>query len=203
MDSPAFVVWLTGLPGSGKTTISRLLYDALKTRGLRLESLDGDVIRKELSPELGFTKQDRETNVRRAVFLGKLLHRNGVSSIVSFISPYRATRDYARKEIGKDFLEVYVKAPLEECIKRDPKGLYRKALAGQITDLTGLQDPYEEPLNPELVMDTSIETPGQSCDRVLKMLEEKGYLGNGDSDGKSSSQSIHEIEGIHYSSKLS
>jgi len=162
------VIWLTGLPGSGKTTIANALYPRLKESGFKVELLDGDIVRKELSPELGFTKQDREIHARRVVYLSKILSRNGVVSIVSLISPYRDFRRYARTEtnMNNNFYEVYVKCSLETCIARDPKGLYKKALSGQIKDLTGLQDPYEEPENPEIIVDTEKQTV-QECANVI------------------------------------
>jgi adenylylsulfate kinase len=169
------VIWLTGLPGSGKTTIAKALQPKLKESGFKVELLDGDIVRKELSPELGFTKQDREINARRVVYLSKLLSRNGIISIVSLISPYREFRRYARSEnsINNNFYEVYVKCSLETCITRDPKGLYKKALSGEIKDLTGLQDPYEEPENPEVIVDTERQTLEESVnvilDRVLQI----------------------------------
>src|SRR5215217_9493444 len=162
------VIWLTGLPGSGKTTIANALYPRLKESGFKVEVLDGDIVRKELSPELGFTKQDRELHARRVVYLCKLLSRNGIISIVCLISPYREFRRYARREINIDnnFYEVYVKCSLGACIRRDPKGLYKKALAGEIKDLTGLQDPYEEPENPEVIVDTEKQTV-EECANVI------------------------------------
>jgi adenylylsulfate kinase len=163
------VIWLTGLPGSGKTTIAKALQPRLKESGFKAELLDGDIVRKELSPELGFTKQDREIHARRVVYLSKLLSRNGIISIVSLISPYREFRRYARSEnsINNNFYEVYVKCSLETCIKRDPKGLYKKALSGEIKDLTGLQDPYEEPENPEVVVDTEMQTLEECVNAIL------------------------------------
>jgi adenylylsulfate kinase len=162
------VLWLTGLPSSGKTTIAKGLYPRLKELGFKVELLDGDIVRKELSPELGFTKQDREIHARRVVYLSKILSRNGIISIVSLISPYRDFRKYARTEINmnNNFYEVYVKCSLEACIARDPKGLYKKALSGQIKDLTGLQDPYEEPENPEIIVDTEKQTV-EECVNVI------------------------------------
>ena len=166
------VIWLTGLPGSGKTTLAKALYPELKRFGFKAEILDGDIVRKELSPELGFTKQDREIHARRVIYLCKLLSRNGVVSIVCLISPYREFRRYARNEINvnNNFCEVYVKCSLETCIKRDPKGLYRKALSGEIKDLTGLQDPYEEPENPEVIVNTEVQTLEESTDLILDKL---------------------------------
>jgi adenylylsulfate kinase len=171
MDS-RLVIWLTGLSGSGKTTIARALEPKLKEL-VKTELLDGDVIRKELSPELGFTKEDRERHARRVVYLCKFLSRNGVVSVVSLISPYREFRAYARREIAANgqFVEVYIKCSLESCIKRDPKGLYKKALAGKIKDLTGLQDPYEEPLDPEIVIDTDKETLEEAVDKILSYIQ--------------------------------
>jgi len=163
------VIWLTGLPGSGKTTIAKALSPRLKELGFKVELLDGDSVRKELSPELGFTKQDREIHARRVVYLSKILSRNGVISIVSLISPYREFRRYARNEtnMNNNFYEVYVKCSLETCIARDPKGLYKKALSGEINDLTGLQDPYEEPDNPEIIVDTEKQTLDECIDVII------------------------------------
>jgi adenylylsulfate kinase len=149
-----FGVWLTGLPASGKTTIARALEKALRKKGLSVEVLDGDEVRKNLSPDLGFTKEDREIHAKRVAYVTKLLVRNGVVVIVGLISPFRDFREHARKQIG-NFVEVWVKCPLEECMRRDPKGLYKKAMNGEINDLTGIQEPYEEPLNPEVTVDTS------------------------------------------------
>lgn len=170
-----FVIWMTGLSGSGKTTIGTALMSKLIDLGHRVELLDGDEVRRQLSPDLGFTKNDREMHARRVVYLSKILARNGIISIVSLISPYRSFREYARKEIG-NFVEVYVKTPLETCIKRDPKGLYKKALKGEITDMTGLQDPYEEPLNPELIIETEHNGIDESAEKILNRLRELGYL---------------------------
>jgi len=170
------VIWLTGLSGAGKTTIARALQPVLASRGLGVELLDGDVVRKELSPDLAFSKADREAHARRVVYLCKLLSRNGVVSIVSLISPYREFRAFARDQIGDAFFEVFVKASLDACIKRDPKGLYKKALAGEIKDMTGLQDPYEEPINPELVVTTENETVEESVQKIVTRLGDLGYL---------------------------
>jgi adenylylsulfate kinase len=166
------VIWLTGLPGSGKTTIAKAILPKLRELGFKVELLDGDIVRKELSPELGFTKQDREIHARRVVYLSKLLTRNGIISIVSLISPYRDFRKYARSEINlnNNFYEVYVKCSLGTCIKRDPKGLYKKALAGEIKDLTGLQDPYEEPENPEVTVNTESQTLEECVNAILDRL---------------------------------
>nr|MDO8083035.1 adenylyl-sulfate kinase [Candidatus Freyarchaeota archaeon] len=170
-----FGVWLTGLPASGKTTIARALEKALRKKGLNVEVLDGDEVRKNLSPDLGFTKEDRETHAKRVAYVTKLLVRNGVAVIVGLISPFRNFRENARNQIG-NFVEVWVKCPLEECIRRDPKGLYKKAINGEINDLTGIQDTYEEPLNPEVMVDTSKESVEESVNKILKKLEDLGYV---------------------------
>ena len=168
-----FVVWLTGLPGSGKTTIARELEPELKKRGWCVEVLDGDEIRQNLSKGLGFSREDRETHLKRVTYVAKLLSRNGVAVIAAFISPYRNIREYARKETT-NFIEVFVKCSVEACAKRDPKGLYKKASAGQIKDLTGPQDLYEEPLQPDLVVDTERLNLRESVDSILAKLEELG-----------------------------
>lgn len=170
-----FGVWLTGLPASGKTTIARALEKALRKKGLNVEVLDGDEVRKNLSPDLGFTKEDRETHAKRVAYVAKLLVRNGVAVIVGLISPFRDFREQARNQIG-NFVEVWVKCPLEECIRRDPKGLYQKAIKGELNDLTGIQEPYEEPLNPEVTVDTSQESLEESVNKILKKLENLGYI---------------------------
>lgn len=175
MTRSGFVVWLTGLSGSGKTTIGRSLKTRLEELGMKVELLDGDEVRKQLSPDLGFSKKDREMHARRVVYLSKLLARNGIVTLVSLIAPYRSFRDSARKEIG-DYVEVYVKTPLETCIKRDPKGLYKKALNGEITDMTGLQDPYEEPVNPEVLIETERLTVEDSAGKILSILKELRYI---------------------------
>lgn len=170
-----FVVWITGLPGSGKSTIARGLEKELRTRGLKVEVFDGDEVRKNLSKGLGFSKEDRDTHNKRVIYVCKLLTRNGVNAIVSLISPYRSTRAYAREQLPK-FVEVYLKCSLEECIRRDPKGLYKKALAGEITNMTGIQDPYEEPLNPEVTLNTENDTSKQNIRKAMQKLQDLGYL---------------------------
>jgi len=167
---PGFVVWLTGLPGSGKTTIARALEPKLREQELPVEIIDGDEIRQNLSKGLGFSREDRETHLRRCAYVAKLLSRNGVAVIAALISPYRNVRDYARKETT-NFLEVYVKCPVETCAKRDPKGLYKKASAGEIKDLTGPQDLYEEPLQPDLTVDTEKQNLQQCVDSILTKLQ--------------------------------
>ena len=174
------VIWLTGLPGSGKTTIARALKDELEALRNRVEILDGDEIRRELSPELGFSKEDRDRHARRITYLSKLLARNGIIPIVSLISPYRDFRNLARQEIESTsrskFQEVYVKCSLDTCMRRDPKGLYKKALSGEIKELTGLQSPYEEPLNPEVVVNTDYETLTESTAKIVSTLTTTGCI---------------------------
>jgi len=179
MTEKGFVVWLTGLPASGKTTVARKLKEYLQSRGLKVELLDGDEVRRWLSPEAGFSREDRERHLRRVAYVSKLLARNGVAVLASFVSPYRSVRRQARKLIedeGLKFIEVYVKCSLEECIRRDPKGLYRRALNGEIKDMTGIQDPYEEPLNPEVIIDTENEKPSECAEKVIEKLENLGLI---------------------------
>lgn len=170
-----FVVWFTGLPSAGKSTLARLLEQALRARGRRVEVLDGDEVRQRLTRGLGFSKEDRDENIRRITYVARLLARNGVVAITAAISPYRALRDEARQEIGR-FVEVYVRCPLEVCIQRDVKGLYRRALAGEIGNVTGVSDPYEEPLSPEVVVPTDQEGAEASLARILARLNDLGYL---------------------------
>lgn len=170
-----FVIWLTGLPSSGKTTIAHTLRIELQHHNFNIELLDGDTVRKELSPELGFTKLDRDLHARRVVFLCKILSRNGIPSIVSLISPYREFRNFARIEIG-NFIEVFVNCPLEVCIRRDLKGLYKKALTGEIKDLTGIQDPYEAPVNPEVIVNTEKEEPYESVKKIVSFLKKSKFI---------------------------
>jgi len=170
----AAAIWLTGIPASGKSTISILLRDYLQKNNMPVIILDGDEIRKTVSKDLGFSPQDRKEHNRRVIEIAKLLVKNNFTAIIPLISPYKETRDLARKEIP-NFVEVYVKASLDTCIKRDPKGLYKKAKNGEITNLTGLQSPYEEPINPELILDTEKSTPQQCLDTITSYLEQK-YL---------------------------
>lgn len=170
-----FVIWLTGLSGAGKSTIAEALAPELLASGKKVELLDGDIVRTHLSKGLGFSREDRDLNVARIAFVAHLLARNGVVVLVSAISPYRATREAARKTIG-DFVEVHVAPPLEECIRRDTKGLYEKALAGAIPQFTGISDPYEPPESPELSLDTSTLDLRTSVQRVKSKLVELGYL---------------------------
>ena len=164
-----FVVWLTGLPGSGKTTIAQALAPKLVAMDWPVEILDGDEIRTNLSKGLGFSREDRETHLKRVIYVAKLLSRNRVAVIGALISPYRNIRDLARKETT-NFLEIFVKCSIETCAKRDPKGLYKKASTGQIKDLTGPQDLYEEPLNPDLIIDTERLNLTESVETILSKL---------------------------------
>lgn len=168
-------IWLTGLSGAGKSTIGALLASELRHRGLPVETLDGDVVRTNLSKGLGFSREDRDTNIRRIAFVSKLLTRNGVAVIVAAISPYQNTRDEARREIGR-FCEVYVKCSLDELVRRDVKGLYARALRGEIANFTGVSDPYEEPTAPDVVVETERESPAESVARILAALERAGYV---------------------------
>lgn len=168
-------VWFTGLPCSGKTTLALKLSAELKKRGILAEDLDGDVTRKYLSKGLGFSKEDRDENIRRVGFVCSLLTRHGAVVTAAFVSPYRAIRDEIRSMIG-NFVEVYVKCSLDECIRRDVKGMYKKALAGEIKNFTGVSDPFEEPLRPELVIDSDRESEEESLAKILAKLEELGYL---------------------------
>lgn len=168
-------VWFTGLSGAGKTTITDALTAKLRDRGAKLEVLDGDIVRTNLTKGLGFSKEDRDENVRRIGFVSNLLTRHGVIVLVSAISPYRNIRDEVRERIG-DFMEVYVSAPVEVCEQRDVKGLYAKARSGEIKQFTGISDPYEAPLNPEINCETHKETLEESVGKVIAKLEEMGYL---------------------------
>jgi adenylyl-sulfate kinase len=172
------VLWFTGLSGAGKSTLAEAVEPKLRAAGKRVESLDGDVVRTHLSKGLGFSREDRETNVARIAFVAHLLQRNGVFAIVSAISPYRSMRDSARSLVGRDFLEIHVAPPLEECIRRDVKGLYAKAIAGEIKEFTGISDPYEAPESPELRLDTSALSIAEAVARIFDRLGELGFLGH-------------------------
>jgi len=170
-----FCLWLTGLPSAGKTTISHELAPRLAARGWRVELLDGDVVRRGLSSDLGFDRVSREQHAKRVTFVAKLLARNGVIPIVALISPYATSRAEARKEVGR-FVEVYIRTPVEVCEQRDVKGLYKKARAGEIHDFTGVDDPYEPPEHPEITVETTTMTPGESAEFVIRELERQGWL---------------------------
>ena len=176
MSDRGFTVWFTGLSGAGKSTVAEMLFHEFQARGMKTEILDGDVVRQNLSKGLGFSKEDRDLNILRIGFVAGLLTRNGVATICCPISPYREARDAVRAQIG-DFVEIYVHATVEEiAAHRDPKGLYKKALAGEITGFTGVDDPYEAPEHPELVLNTLEETPQESLQHVLTTLVKLGYL---------------------------
>lgn len=176
-EQKGFVLWFTGLSGAGKTTIADIVEARLRDRGSKIEVLDGDVVRTNLSKGLGFSREDRDTNIARIAFVADLLARNDVPVITAAISPYRQTRDDARALIGSDkFVEIHISTPLEECEARDVKGLYAKARAGEIKEFTGISDPYEEPLNPEITINTVDFEPEQSADQILAYLEENDFL---------------------------
>jgi adenylyl-sulfate kinase len=173
--SKGFTLWFTGLSGSGKSTLAHAVADELLERGMKVEILDGDVVRTNLSKGLGFSKEDRDINIRRIGFVCHLLTRNDAVAIGAAISPYREIRDENRKLIGR-FVEVYCKCPLEALAERDVKGLYKKAMAGEIKNFTGVDDPYEEPLNPEVVVETDRETVEESVAKIVRTLELMGYI---------------------------
>ncbi|WP_319421203.1 adenylyl-sulfate kinase [Pleurocapsa sp. FMAR1] len=175
MNQRGVAVWFTGFSGAGKTTIADALTNELKSQGCQLEVLDGDEIRENLTKDLGFSKEDRDTNIRRIGFVAKLLARNGVIVLVPVISPYRAIREEMRANISS-FIEVFVNAPLSVCEERDVKGLYEKARAGKIKQFTGIDDPYEPPTNPEVECRTDLEEISQSVDKIISKLKESGYL---------------------------
>ena len=168
-------IWLTGLSGAGKSTTAHILEERLRAAGARVEVLDGDAVRTHLCKGLGFTKQDRDENVRRIGYVCELLSRNGVIAIVAAISPYREARDAVRARI-ETFIEVHVSCSLDVLVQRDVKGLYKRALAGEIPHFTGISDPYEPPIAPEVVIDSALDTPEQSVDKVWLVLERKRVL---------------------------
>ena len=174
-DYPGYVLWMTGLSGAGKTTIALLLEEDLKARGCKFERLDGDVVRESLTRDLGFSKEDRDKNIERVSFVAKLLSRNGVGCVCSFISPYQAVRDMVRAGTT-NFIEVFIDAPLDVVIGRDVKGMYKKAIAGEIPNFTGISDPFEAPANPEIHIHTDQETPAASAQRILSYLEERSFI---------------------------
>src|SRR6266567_1965501 len=175
MANTGFTIWFTGLSGSGKSTLSEIIEERLRKRGRNVEILDGDIVRTHLSKGLGFSREDRDTNIKRIAFVCGLLTRNGVICISAAISPYRETRAWARNHVV-NFVEVYVKCPIEVCRQRDVKGLYKMVDEGKIKGFTGVDDPYEEPENPELVVETNKETIEESVGRIFAKLEELGYL---------------------------
>ena len=171
----SFVIWLTGPSGAGKTTLANALYKKLSEMGLNVEVLDGDGIRSKLYPDLGFSREEREMHNRIVVQMAKLLAKNGVITIVSIISPFKESREYARKEIEK-FMEVYLKCPLEVRLHRDPKGLYSKALKGELEGLTGYDGVYEEPENPELVVESHVMSVEEEVEAVISKAKELGFI---------------------------
>jgi adenylyl-sulfate kinase len=173
-----FVLWFTGLSGAGKTTIANIVEPELERRGFVVDHLDGDIVRTHLSKGLGFSKEDRDTNIRRIGFVASLLARNGVVAVTAAISPYRAIRDEVRALVtgdGGGFVEVYVHCPIEVLAERDVKGLYKEALAGKIDNFTGVSDPYEPPLKPEVTVDSSKESVAESIDKIVATLRQLGY----------------------------
>src|SRR5512137_3188819 len=174
-EREGFTLWFTGLPCSGKSAVGDRVAAILKDKGLRVERLDGDVVRQDLTRDLGFSKKDRDENIRRVTFVAKLLSRNGVAVQTSFISPYMEITDRARQETT-NFVEVYAECPVDVCIERDVKGMYQKAIRGEIKEFTGVSDPYEEPLAAEIVLDTDKETIDESVQKVLRRLAELGLV---------------------------
>lgn len=180
-EQTGLTLWFTGLPGAGKTSITRRLEELLRARGYRVERLDGDTVRQGLSRDLGFTPEERDRHLARVTYVAKLLSRNGVIVLCAFIAPYRKQRDHARTEIG-NFLEVFVDTPLAVCEERDPKGLYQKARAGEIEHFTGVSDPYEPPERPDITVQTVDRSVEASARWVLQQLEAQGRIRPAESD---------------------
>jgi len=177
MQHKGFTLWFTGLVCSGKSILADALADDLKKRGMKVERLDGDIVRKSLTRDLGFSDEDRRMNIERVTFVAKVLTRNGVAVLASFISPFNDIREYSRKEIGT-YILVYVKCPIEVCEQRDVKGMYAKARAGEIKQFTGIDSPFEEPDKADIIVDTSKQTIEESKEIILNSLEKMGYLPN-------------------------
>ena len=177
MEHKGFTLWFTGLVCSGKSVLADALADDLKKRGMKVERLDGDIVRKSLTRDLGFSDEDRRTNIERVTFVAKLLTRNGVAVLASFISPFNDIREYSRKEIGT-YILVYVKCPIEVCEQRDVKGMYAKARVGEIKQFTGIDSPFEEPDKADIIVDTSKQTIEECKEIILNSLDKLGYLPN-------------------------
>jgi adenylylsulfate kinase len=175
-ESEGFVAWIEGLPCAGKTTLSTAVAQQIRAAGRRVEVLDGDEVRQMFSPELGFSRKDREFHARRVSYVARMLARNGVAVLVAMITPYETSRQAARATVGDRFDEVWLRCPIEVCRQRDTKGLYRTSAAGGTIKVTGVDDPFEEPLNPELTVDTSRESPAESARRILEHLAARGWL---------------------------
>jgi adenylyl-sulfate kinase len=194
MEQKGVTVWFTGMSGAGKTALALRLEEELRSRGLRVERLDGDIVRQSLTRDLGFSEEDRAKNIERVTFVAKLLTRNGVAVLCSFISPYRQVRAETRERVG-NFVEVYCHAPLEVLIERDVKGLYKKAIAGEIKNFTGISDPYEPPENPDVTINSSTETLEESLVKILTKLEELGYAPpSAEGDGAYTADEEAEVE---------
>jgi adenylylsulfate kinase len=178
-DREGFVVWIEGLTGSGKTTLSQAAATYLRTAGWKAEVLDGDEVRRMVFPELGWSRKDREIHARRVSYVARLLARNGVAVLVAMITPYETSRQAARSVEGSRFTEIWLKCPLEICQQRDPKGIYRASTQGSVAHLTGVDDPFEEPLNPDLVVDTSSDPVPVSLERILGHLRARGFIDAG------------------------
>ncbi len=178
MKRQGFTVWLTGLPSSGKSTLAHLLQKEMDELGFPVEVLDGDEVRQRLTKGLGYTKEDRDENIRRIAYVAKLLTRVGAVAVAAVISPYRESRERAKTEI-QNFVEVYVQCPLQVCVRRDVKGLYAKAMSGAIGNFTGISDPYEPPINPDIVVHTDRESPEESLQKILGKLSALNHIPGG------------------------
>jgi len=176
-QSSAFTLLFTGLPASGKTTLSQMTKERLVEKGLSVELFDGDVIRKQLGNPFGYSPEGRELNLKILGLMAQILNKHGVIAIIAAIAPYRKIRDFLRQTIN-NYVEIYLDCPVEECIKRDPKGLYKKAMAGEIKEFTGISAPYEKPVNPEIVIPSHLVTPQEACRQIIQKLTELGYLKN-------------------------
>jgi adenylylsulfate kinase len=188
-----FTLWFTGLPCSGKSTLARRAQEIILERGMYAELLDGDEVRQNLSKGLGFSKEDRDTNILRIGYVCRLLSRNGVVAIAAAISPYRSIRETNRKSIDR-YVEVFVKAPVDALIDRDLKGMYKKAIAGEIKNFTGISDPYEEPLNPEILVETDKETIDESVSKIIRTLELMGLIPGAPADSEYSEEEEEKIK---------